>query len=120
MNNNRIVTVLISLLVCAALPAQETDSQIQKVSHLRPTNLRCEYLESPLGIDVKKPRMSWKLKAADPQHRGVYQTACHILVAGSEKLLAENEGNLWDSGEVKSPNLRRAACLIQLCKHYLF
>jgi alpha-L-rhamnosidase len=27
-------------------------------------NLRCEYLENPLGIDVAKPRLSWKLQVS--------------------------------------------------------
>jgi alpha-L-rhamnosidase len=29
------------------------------------TNLRCEYLEDPLGIDVAKPRLSWKLETGN-------------------------------------------------------
>ena len=31
------------------------------------TDLRCEYLTDPLGIDVPQPRLSWKLAAVDPQ-----------------------------------------------------
>jgi hypothetical protein len=27
-------------------------------------SLRCEYLENPLGIDVAKPRLSWKLQVS--------------------------------------------------------
>ena len=26
---------------------------------LTPTDLRCEYLKDPLGIDLPKPRLSW-------------------------------------------------------------
>jgi len=39
-------------------------------------------------------------KSASP--RGVRQTAYQILVASSEKLLAEDRGDLWDSGKVES------------------
>jgi hypothetical protein len=29
------------------------------------TDLRCEYLKAPLGIDVEKPRLSWKLETGN-------------------------------------------------------
>ena len=28
-------------------------------------NLRCEYVENPLGIDTLRPRLSWKLETAN-------------------------------------------------------
>ena len=57
---------------------------------LRPTTLRCEYLENPRGIDVREPRLSWTLEAAE---RGQRQAAYQIRV---------NDGDLWDSGRVES------------------
>ena len=71
------------------------------------TSLRCEYRENPLGIDVEKPRMSWQFEAGKAlpdvhQARGQRQTSYQILVASSEKLLAGNQGDLWDSGKVLS------------------
>ena len=63
---------------------------------------RCEYLDNPLGIDVVRPRLSWKLKAIDADARGERQTAYRILVAGSEAALTADRGDLWDSGEVAS------------------
>jgi len=66
------------------------------------TDLRCEYLSDPLGIDVRQPRLSWKLEAVDPKARGQRQTACQILVAGSMALLNGDQGDLWDSGMVSS------------------
>ena len=66
---------------------------------LRPAELRCEYLQNPLGIDVLQPRLSWKLEALVPA-RGVRQTAYRVLVANSPEVLARDEGNLWDSGKV--------------------
>jgi alpha-L-rhamnosidase len=131
------------------------------LANSEPTNLRCEYLENPLGIDVLKPRLSWvleeraeggdlkpeersqkpedrgqnaeralaslkktgealtgmaegksevrgqnpeskiqNLKSSPP--RGARQAAYQILVASSEELLAQDRGDLWDSGKVES------------------
>jgi len=63
------------------------------------TNLRCEYLEAPLGIDALQPRFSWVLEC---QKRGVSQTAYRILVASSEKALEDDRVDRWDSGKVES------------------
>ena len=62
-------------------------------------NLRCESLENPLGIDVTQPRLSWQLNSTE---RGQKQTAYQILVASSEKNLAKDKGDLWDSGKILS------------------
>jgi alpha-L-rhamnosidase len=61
-----------------------------------PCHLRCEYLKSPLGIDVKKPRFSWI-----PEHtgRGQKQTAYQIIVSSSSQA---QEGDVWDSEKVAS------------------
>mgnify|MGYP003353040249 CR=1 FL=1 len=61
------------------------------------TDLRCEYLSDPLGIDVQKPRLSWMLNAA-AGIRG--QRAYRVLVAGSPALLQKDQGDLWDTGRV--------------------
>ena len=66
---------------------------------LRPADLRCEYLRNPLGIDVLQPRLSWKLESLE-QARGVTQTSYRVLVADSSVVLAQDEGNLWDSSKV--------------------
>lgn len=66
-----------------------------------PSGLRCEYLENPLGIDVRRPRLSWKMETAGAV-RGKKQTAYRILVAGSQALLDAARGDLWDSGPVRS------------------
>jgi alpha-L-rhamnosidase len=68
------------------------------------TNLRCEYRENPLGIEVAKPRLSWVIEVGDqkPEARGQQQTAYQVLVASSEELLEKDQGDLWDSGKVAS------------------
>ena len=70
------------------------------------TELRCEDMVGPIGVDRVLPRLSWKI---DDNHgpRGQKQTAYRILVASSSAQLAANTGDLWDSGQVVSENTLR-------------
>jgi alpha-L-rhamnosidase len=61
-----------------------------------PYNLRCEYLENPMGIDVEKPRFSWMLNHSQ---RGQLQTAFQLIVS-SDPL--SDTADVWDSGKVFS------------------
>lgn len=61
--------------------------------------LRCEYQETPMGLEVLTPRLSWQMKATN---RGAKQTAYQILVADNEADLKKDNGNVWNSGMVKS------------------
>lgn len=63
-------------------------------------DLRCEMLENPVGIDFKSPRLSWRISATT--ERNVEQTAYRVIVASSKEKLAENIGDVWDSGNVNS------------------
>lgn len=67
-----------------------------------PTYLRCEYRVDPLGIDVLEPRLTWELQAVDPAARALSQTAYQILVASTLEALANNQGDLWDTGKTRS------------------
>lgn len=74
-------------------------------SDVAPVQLRCEYQVNPLGVDVDNPGLSWKIEERSQDSnaaRGVKQSAYRVLVASSEKLLAGNKGDLWDSGKVSS------------------
>lgn len=62
-------------------------------------NLCCEYKKNPLGIGESVPRLSWKSSSGK---RGVIQEAYRILVSTNEKKLAEDDGEIWDSGWVES------------------
>ena len=42
----------------------------------RITSLKCEYIETPLGLDVQRPRLMWKVDTSDVPSR---QTAYRIL-----------------------------------------
>ena len=55
-------------------------------------DLRCEYQDNPLGIDVIHPRLSWKLVS---ERRGAMQSAYQIRVR-------DENGNLWDTCKVVS------------------
>ncbi len=93
---------VIPLLVAstAAVGLSKTNLPLPQLrSDVRVTDLRCEYLANPLGIDVLQPRLSWKLES---RWRGQKQTAYQILVASSEKLLQDDQADLWDSGKVAS------------------
>ena len=49
------------------------------------TELRTEQLKNPLGIDVRQPRLGWRIESDE---QNVMQTAYHNLVASSADLLA--------------------------------
>ncbi|PWK27633.1 alpha-L-rhamnosidase-like protein [Arcicella aurantiaca] len=63
------------------------------------SNLRCEYLKNPSGIESKSPKLSWQILS---NQRNILQTAYQILVADSPNLLQKNQGNYWDSGKIIS------------------
>ncbi len=75
--------------------------------NLKVTDLRCEYLENPLGIDIAQPRFSWHLSG---DRRGIYQSAYRILVADKKEDLRNGTGNIWDSKKVSSDKLINIAC----------
>lgn len=56
-----------------------------------PSELRCESMVNPIGLDARPPRLSWIVN--DPR-RGAVQSAYQIV--------AEVNGNAWDSGKVAS------------------
>jgi alpha-L-rhamnosidase len=72
---------------------------ITAIAGILPSNLRCEYLSNPLGIDVGRPRLSWCISSGT---RGQFQTAYRVLVASSPEKLRYDEGDLWDSKKVLS------------------
>jgi len=71
----------------------------EKKDILHPFDLRCEMLCNPMGVDVLQPRLSWKLNS---QQRDQFQSAYRILVASDPETLAQDHGDLWDSGKILS------------------
>jgi len=67
---------------------------------LRIENIKCEYLDNPLGIDMLSPRLSWQIKTKGV--RGEKQTAYRIIVASSLDKLRKGNPDLWDTDKVNS------------------
>ena len=86
--NKRIVSFFFLLLFAGSLYAA-----------IGITDLRTEQLKNPAGIDVRHPRLSWRIESDE---QNVIQTAYHILVASSPELLEQGKGDIWDSGKIES------------------
>lgn len=67
------------------------------VGDMTAEGLRCESLVNPLGIDVPRPHLSWRLSSDAPDS---LQSAWRVLVASSRDKLELHQGDLWDSGKV--------------------
>lgn len=75
---------------------------------LEVTQLRCEDLVAPVGVDLAQPKLSWQMQDGG-NTRGLRQTAYQILVASSSGLFGADTGDLWDSGQVASSQSLRVA-----------
>ena len=64
-----------------------------------PTDLCCNYLSEPLGIDTTEPTLSWKIPCL---HNGMAQTAYEVQVASTLTQLQKGKADLWQSGRVDS------------------
>ena len=89
--------VSIALLAGGALCGAESSD-----GTIFPDTLTCERLSEPVGIDAAAPRLSWVNRAKDENAQNLSQSAYRVLAASSEAILAENRGDLWDSGWVTS------------------
>jgi hypothetical protein len=88
------------LLVAAALIGWPDRAHAALV----PVGLKCNSWVAPLGIDVPRPDLSWTIRA-DGAGRGVRQTAYQVRVASSAGLLAQGQGDAWNSGKVASDRM---------------
>lgn len=84
-----------------ALPVIFSLLSFNAMAGLSPTDLRCEYLEDPLAVDILHPRLTW-INVAETEERGQFQTAWQIRVASEPGKLAEGQAELWNSGKVAS------------------
>ena len=79
------------LLLASLLFSNKTYAEIKL------ENLQANYQTTPLGIDVERPRFSWKMSANEAK-RGLRQTAYQIVV------IDENNQEVWNTGKVNSDN----------------
>lgn len=96
----RFFFLLVTSYLLASVCVKANDTRVD-VSLSSPKDLSCEYLNNPLGIDIRKPRLSWKIETVK-ENRGVKQTAYEILVASSIELIEKEQGDFWDSGVIIS------------------
>src|SRR5258706_9150891 len=80
--------IYILILVANAVNAQITVS-----------DLKCELLNNPSGIDVKEPRLSWQINSNE---RNVMQSAYELIVSSTKEKLERNEGDVWNHGKINS------------------
>lgn len=84
------VSILLLILLCC--------SGFVKANNI---SLRCEYMQTPLCIDMKSPRLMWEITSLQ---KDVRQYAFQVWVASSPDRLEEKEADLWDSGKQISDN----------------
>ena len=96
LKNNSFIKITFSFIILCLPFVLKAQSSIYA------SNLRCEYLLNPMGIDEPLPRLSWTLTAVHPDNFRQQQTAYHIIVTKCETGLAASQFKVWDSGWVKS------------------
>lgn len=83
----RNILILVTLLAYAALQGQNP---------ARLTDLRCEHLDNPIGIDTPAPRLSWRM---EDSRKGAIQTFWQIVLDEDSLNVANGCGKMWDSGK---------------------
>ncbi|RYD77269.1 MAG: alpha-rhamnosidase, partial [Sphingobacteriales bacterium] len=61
--------------------------------------LKCEYLERPIGIDNPSPRFTWQML---DERKGAAQNAYRITISKDSVQLFDNRNIQWDSGKIAS------------------
>jgi alpha-L-rhamnosidase len=89
-------SAVVLLLVCVAVTSRE---RAQANGGVRVAAVRVEYAGNPVGIDVRKPRLSWQLQG---DGRGIVQAAYQVRVGRSERDVRQGRRLVWDSGRIDS------------------
>lgn len=65
-------------------------------------DLKCEYMDNPIGLDEKTPRFSWKLKSdEDGKYQKAYQIKVELIVLNGNS----NREIVWNSGTINSSTI---------------
>ena len=91
------ISIFTSLLSGLILLAGTPSGKISQDTY--PTRLRCEYGVNSMGIDIPNPHLSWNIKT---EQKNWLQSAYQIMVADDSLKLTLNEGDVWNTGKVKS------------------
>jgi alpha-L-rhamnosidase len=100
--------IIVGAAACGLAPR----SLLSAESRVRPVGLKVDYMDRPLSLQNRSPRLSWRLES---DARNVKQSAYRVLVASNRDLLDGHQGDLWDSGRVAS----RRSFGIQYCGRQL-
>jgi alpha-L-rhamnosidase len=95
----RILNLLFSATLLLFIAERPVFAKSENNAALSVINLKCENLANPLGLDLLSPQLCWQLIS---ELRNQRQTAYQIVASDQEKLLADNSGNLWDTGKIIS------------------
>lgn len=66
------------------------------------TNLQCEHMECPLGIDAGTPRLSWQLMDT---RQGALQKAYRITVGTDSLAVLQGTSIIWNTGRIQSDRM---------------
>lgn len=66
------------------------------------SNLKCEAMRNPMGIDIKHPRLSWNIEC---DKRDTRQIAYQVIIALSPEQVQGGVGGFFDSGKVISDSV---------------
>ena len=91
---NQFVLFLIFFSISTILQAQTGQTSVN--------DLRCEYMQNPLGVDSPNPRFSWKLEDNTP---GTSQEAYQIFVSTDSAKVANSIGGSWNSDKTISSSI---------------
>ena len=86
--NVKFFRALLSALLLAAAASPAT-------ARPRATALRTEYMTAPLGLDVARPRLMWRIENTGG---ACTQEAYEVSVASSRRLLESGAADVWRSG----------------------
>ena len=90
-----VAALTLCVLACASAltTAARSEAEVHCAGNLQVHDLRTEHATDPLGIDVIRPVLSWKLRARVTDQK---QTAFQVQVFGTDRQM------LWDTGRTSS------------------
>ena len=65
----------------------------QVSAQVKVTNLKCEHLQNPIGLDETHPRFTWQIQSEQP---GYLQDAFQLVVGTDKEKVASGTGNVWE------------------------
>lgn len=86
-------------IVCKVLILFSVLFSLQSKSQVTVDHLTIEMAVNPLVVNQKTPKLGWQLVS---ENKNVSQKYYQVLVSSTEAKIQNNEGDVWDSGKIKS------------------